>query len=40
MIQTKDWIILVAIFGTMGVGILWPEAGAPLRPYPVVTFQA
>jgi bile acid:Na+ symporter, BASS family len=36
MIQTKDWVMLVAIFGAMGVSILWPEAGAPFRPYPMV----
>lgn len=36
MIQTKDWVMLVAIFGAMGVSILWPEAGVPFRPYPMV----
>jgi bile acid:Na+ symporter, BASS family len=36
MIQTKDWLMLAAIFGAMGVSILWPQAGAPFQPYPMV----
>jgi hypothetical protein len=33
MIQSKDWVMLFAIFGAMGVSILWPQTGAPFRPY-------
>jgi bile acid:Na+ symporter, BASS family len=35
MIQIKDCVMLVAIFGAMGVSILWPQTGAPFRPYPM-----
>jgi BASS family bile acid:Na+ symporter len=36
MIQTKDWVMLAAIFGAMLVSIVWPQAGAPFSPYPMV----
>ena len=36
MIQTKDWVMLAAIFGAMLVSIVWPQSGAPFSPYPVV----
>ena len=36
MIQTKDWLMLAAIFCAMLVSIVWPQAGAPFRPYPMV----
>jgi bile acid:Na+ symporter, BASS family len=36
MIQIKDWLMLVAIFGAMGVSILWPQAGAPFQSYPMI----
>ena len=36
MIQTKDWVMLAAIFGAMLVSILWPQAGAPFSPYLMV----
>jgi BASS family bile acid:Na+ symporter len=36
MIETKDWVMLAAIFGAMLVSILWPQAGVPFSPYPMV----
>jgi bile acid:Na+ symporter, BASS family len=36
MIQTKDGIMLTAIFGAMVVSIVWPQAGGVFRPYPMV----
>ena len=36
MIQIKDCVMLAAIFGAMLVSIVWPQAGAPFRPYLVV----
>lgn len=36
MIQTKDWVMLVAVFGAMLVSILWPQVGAPFSPYAMV----
>lgn len=36
MIQSKDWLMLVAVFGAMLAGILWPQAGTPFSPYPMV----
>ncbi len=36
MIQTKDCLMLAAIFGAMLVSIIWPQVGAPFSPYPMV----
>jgi bile acid:Na+ symporter, BASS family len=36
MVATKDWVMLAAIFGAMLVSIIWPQAGAPFTPYPMV----
>jgi bile acid:Na+ symporter, BASS family len=35
VIHSKDWIMLAAIFGAMAVSVVWPEAGAFVRPYPM-----
>ena len=34
MIQAKDWIMLGLMLGSMAVSYLWPQAGAPFKPYP------
>jgi bile acid:Na+ symporter, BASS family len=36
MIQTKDCLMLAAIFGAMLISIIWPQVGAPFSPYPMV----
>jgi bile acid:Na+ symporter, BASS family len=40
MIQTRDWLMLAAIFGAMLVGTVWPQVGAPFSPYPMVFMMA
>jgi bile acid:Na+ symporter, BASS family len=36
MIETKDWVMLVAMFGAMLVSIVWPQAGVLFSPYTMV----
>jgi len=40
MLHFRDWLLLIAGLSSILAGIIWPEYGAPLRPYPVYCMMA
>jgi BASS family bile acid:Na+ symporter len=40
MLQFRDWLLLFASLSSILAGIIWPEYGAPFRPYPVYCMMA
>ena len=40
MLDFRDWLLLTASLSSILAGIMWPEYGAPFRPYPVYCMMA
>jgi BASS family bile acid:Na+ symporter len=40
MLNFRDWLLLIVSLSSVLAGIIWPEYGAPFRPYPVYSMMA